>query len=129
MLGKNSLTPRQANSGDMTVIGTECQITGNVIIKGNARIDGRIEGNVQATGDLTIGQGALVQASIEAKTIVIAGEVRGDVIASDTLELNASARLYGDIATRQLKVEQGARFVGSSKSLDDSNGLNQTTGE
>jgi len=107
----------------MTLIAADCQITGSVIIKGNARVDGKIEGSIQASGDLTIGPGAVLKANIEAKTVTIAGEVHGDIKAADTLELSQSARLYGDIYSKQLKVAQGACFIGSSKPLEESSVL------
>ena len=126
MFGKT--TPSwQARGAEVTFIAAECQVTGSLNIKGDARIDGQVEGNVKATGELTIGPGAVVKANIEANSVSIAGEVRGDIKALDTLELAASARLYGDICTRQLKIEQGARFVGSSQLLEDNNAAPDTS--
>ncbi len=107
------------SSGDTTLIAAECQITGSLIINGNARIDGKIEGTIQATGDLIIGTSAYLKADIEANTVSIAGEVHGNIKTSDLLELNATARLFGDISTRQFKVEQGARFTGMSKLFEE----------
>ncbi len=119
MFGKNSTPTWQGSSGDTTFIASECQVTGTITIKGNARIDGQVEGTIVATGDLVIGQGAVLNANIEAKTVSLAGEVRGDVKTTDTLELGSTGRLYGDICTKQLKIDQGARFAGTSKILND----------
>lgn len=107
------------SSGDTTFISAECQITGSITINGNARIDGKIEGSVHATGDLIIGASAFLKADIEANTVSIAGEVRGNIKATDLLELNATSQLFGDICTRQLKVEQGAHFTGTSQLLEE----------
>ncbi|SDG70562.1 bactofilin family protein [Desulfosporosinus hippei] len=107
------------SSGDTTLIAAECQITGSIKINGNARIDGKIEGTVQSTGDLVIGPSAFLTADIEANTVSIAGEVHGNIKTTDLLELNSTARLFGDISTRQFKVEQGARFTGMSQLLDE----------
>jgi len=107
------------SSGDTTLIAAECQITGSIIINGNARIDGKIEGNLKATGDLIIGTSAYLKADIEANTVSIAGEVHGNIRTTDLLELNATARLFGDICTRQFKVEQGAQFSGMSRLLEE----------
>ncbi|MBC2724127.1 polymer-forming cytoskeletal protein [Desulfosporosinus sp.] len=106
-------------NGDTTFIATECQITGSLIINGNARIDGKIEGSIQATGDLTVGNSAYLKADIEANTVSIAGEVHGNIKTTDLLELNATARLFGDICTRQFKVEQGAQFMGMSQLFEE----------
>jgi cytoskeletal protein CcmA (bactofilin family) len=94
------------SSGDTTFISAECQITGTIIINGNARIDGKIEGSLHVTGDLIIGASAFLKADIEAKTVCVAGEVRGNVKTSELLELNDTARLFGDICSRQFKVER-----------------------
>ena len=107
------------SGGDTTFIAADCQITGSISIKGNARIDGKIEGNVQVTGDLVIGASAFLKANIEASTVNLAGEVSGNIKATSLLELNATARLVGDICTRQFKVEQGAHFTGSSQLLEE----------
>lgn len=114
MLGKNSKT-----FGDVTYIAAECQIEGTVHVNGNARIDGKLEGMLQASGDVVIGQDALVKANIEAKTVSVSGEVHGNVQTSDTLQLSSTARLYGDIFTKQFSVEQGARFVGTSHLFEE----------
>jgi len=118
---KKSTSPK--SSGDTTFISAECQITGTIIINGNARVDGKIEGTVHVSGDLIIGASAFLQADIEANTVSIAGEVRGNIKTSDLLELNATARLFGDICTRQFKVEQGAQFTGTSQILDETTPL------
>lgn len=106
-------------SGDTTLIAAECQITGSITINGNARIDGKIEGRVCVTGDLIIGASALLTAEIEANTVTIAGEVHGNIKTTDLLELNSTARLFGDISTQQFKVDQGAQFIGMSQHLEE----------
>lgn len=108
-----------SRGGDNTFIAADCQITGSITINGNARIDGKIEGSVVATGDLIVGASAFMKANIEANTVSIAGEVHGNIKTTDLLELNATARLFGDICTRQFKVEKGARFIGTSQILEE----------
>ena len=118
MFGKkenNGIKPvSSSSSSNVTYIAEDCEIKGSVESQGNARIDGKVEGTIRIAGDLVIGQSAILQANVEAQTISIAGEVRGNVKAKDLLELASSSRLYGDINTKQLKIDQGARFVGSS---------------
>jgi len=60
-------------------------------------------------------------ADIEAQNISIAGEVRGNVKVNELLELSSSARIYGDIHTKELIIDQGARFIGKS-TYDGSDG-------
>lgn len=128
MWGKNSSSPKsltnpfQSGASETTYIAAECEFSGNIKLKGNARIDGQIEGSVTLTGDLVIGPSAVIKATIEAHTISISGEVRGDITAAESLELCSSARLYGNIYTQQLKIDQGAQFIGSSRLLRDAVG-------
>lgn len=121
MWGKNnSSIPFPAGTPEMTYIAADCEFSGNLTIKGNARIDGQIEGTVGVSGDLVVGPSALLKANIQAASISVSGEVRGDITAKEKLELSSSARLYGDIYTQQLKVEQGAKFIGTSRLLEES---------
>lgn len=126
MWAKNSSSPKsltkpfQSGAGETTYIAAECEFSGNITLKGNARMDGRIEGSVTLTGDLIIGPSAVIRATVQANTISISGEVRGDITATESLELCSSARLYGNIYTQQLKIDQGAQFIGSSRLLGDS---------
>lgn len=113
-----------SSSSNVTYLAEDCEIKGNVVSKGNARIDGKIDGTVSIAGDLAIGQSAVLKANIEAQTISIAGEVRGNVKAKELLELSSTARLYGDINTKQLKIDQGARFIGSSTNEENTSSDN-----
>lgn len=125
MWGNNSSSskslsgPFHTGAGETTYIAADCEFSGNIVLKGNARIDGLIEGTVTLTGDLVIGPSAVIKATIQANTISISGEVRGNITASENLELCPSARLYGNICTQQLKIDQGAQFIGSSRLLGE----------
>lgn len=109
----------QAGAGETTYIASDCEFSGTLTLKGSARIDGRIEGTISLAGDLVVGPSAVIKATVQANTISISGEVRGDVLAREGLELCSTARLFGNIYTQQLKIDQGAQFVGSSRLLGD----------
>ncbi len=108
------ITRIMSNSPNVTFMAEDCEIKGSFLAKGNARIDGRVEGTISVAGDLAIGSTAVLKANIDAQTICLAGEVRGNVRANELLELSSTARLYGDINTKELKIDQGAHFVGTS---------------
>lgn len=91
-----------------------------MVSSGNIRIDGKLEGTVEVGGDLIIGQSASVKANISAATATITGVVCGNIKVGDLLELSPTSRLYGDITARQLKIDQGAIFVGTSSIVSDS---------
>jgi cytoskeletal protein CcmA (bactofilin family) len=112
-----------SNNSNVTYLADDCEVKGTFICQGNARIDGKIEGTISVVGDLAIGQSAVLKADIDAQTVSIAGEVRGNVKVKELLELSSTARLYGDINARQLKIDQGARFIGTSTYEENSNGV------
>lgn len=125
---KPVITNSTVNSS-VTYLADDCEFNGSFTAKGNVRIDGKIEGTVNIAGDLAIGQNAVVKANIEARTISIAGEVRGNVKAKELLDLSSTARLYGDINTKDLQIGQGARFIGKANYGDRSPSYSQPKSE
>ncbi|WP_019851307.1 polymer-forming cytoskeletal protein [Desulfitobacterium sp. PCE1] len=116
---KRSSSTFQASSSETTYIAADAEFNGKLTLKGNARIDGKIEGHIVLNGDLIIGPSAVIDANIKASAISISGEVRGDIVAQETLELCSSARMKGNIFSKQLKIDQGAQFIGTSRLLED----------
>ncbi len=111
-----------SSSNNVTYLAEDSEIKGSFVSGGNARIDGKIEGTITIVGELVIGQSAVLKANIEAQTVSIAGEVHGNIKAKELLELSSTARLYGDINTKQLRIDQGARFIGTSTYEENNNG-------
>lgn len=103
-----------SSSTNITYLAEDCDLKGSLVSNGNVRIDGKIEGSMTVAGDLIIGQTAVLKANIEAQTATLAGEVHGNIKVKSLLELSSTAHLYGDIVTNQLKIDQGAVFIGSS---------------
>ncbi|NBJ14933.1 MAG: polymer-forming cytoskeletal protein [Dehalobacter sp. 4CP] len=104
----------------ITYIAEDCELKGSLVSSGNIRIDGKLEGTVEVGGDLIIGQSASVKANISAATATITGVVCGNIKVEDLLELSPTSRLYGDITAKQLKIDQGAIFIGTSSTVSDS---------
>lgn len=96
-----------------SVIGADCTIRGEVRCTGTIRVDGAVEGTVEAEDTIMIGQKAKVNASLHAKQIVIGGEVHGNVTAEETLEIQSTGSLYGDIQASKLTMALGVIFQGS----------------
>ena len=94
-------------------IGGSVVVKGNIVSAGDLMIDGIVEGTIEV-GDynLTIGQGARVDADLVAKTITIAGKVKGNVIGSTKVELKAAATVEGDVAAPKFVMEEGATIQG-----------------
>jgi len=85
----------------------------------NLKINGRFSGRLESKGTLTIGNSAHVDANINGENIVIAGRVKGNVIAKKMLVLMPGAVLTGDISTPKLNIVEGAVFQGRCQMFDE----------
>jgi cytoskeletal protein CcmA (bactofilin family) len=95
-------------------IGKGAKITGKLNFRAPAKIEGEAEGEITGE-DIVIAQGAIVTARIAASRIVIAGNVSGEIIARERLELLPTARLKCSITTPSLVLNEGAQFEGDCK--------------
>ncbi len=77
-------------------------------------VDGKIEGEIHSTGNLTVGENARIKAEIKTGTVVVYGKVHGNMTVSERVELKSSAEVIGDIKAQTLVIEAGAIFVGKS---------------
>jgi excisionase family DNA binding protein len=85
----------------------------------NLKIHGRYTGKLDTRGTLTIGPSAQVEANIVGENVIIAGKVKGNIIAKKMLVLMPSAILHGDISTPKLNIVEGAIFQGRCHMLED----------
>jgi cytoskeletal protein CcmA (bactofilin family) len=94
-------------------IGSSVIVTGDVSSTEDLIIDGQVHGTIKI-GDhnLTIGTGAVVVANLAAKSVVISGDVTGNVMSSSRVELKSTAKVQGDISTPHLVMEDGAELSG-----------------
>lgn len=93
--------------------GPELNLSGKLVFQGAVRIDGKYEGEIEAKGTLIVGVDAVVQAEIKVDKAIIMGEVRGTVDARERVEIGEQGKLYGDIKTPKLIINDGATFEGS----------------
>ena len=94
-------------------LGEGTSFKGTLTFEGTVRIDGRLEGEVFTKDTLVIGEGAQVNAAIHAGVVEIGGTVHGNIAAERKVEIRASGRLYGNISTPSLVIEEGVVFEGS----------------
>ena len=88
------------------------RISGKLSFETPARIDGQVEGEINAKDSLAIGEGAVVSAQIKADSVVVAGKVSGDIVALHRIEIKASAKMTGNITAPILVINEGALFEG-----------------
>jgi cytoskeletal protein CcmA (bactofilin family) len=100
-------------------IGPDVVLTGRIHFPADARVDGRLRGEVHADTLLLIGPRAEVEARIRARHLVIEGTLTGDIIESGHVELRATARMVGSIEARSLHIAAGARFEGTTRTLPE----------
>ncbi|MCZ8154843.1 MAG: polymer-forming cytoskeletal protein [Leptospira sp.] len=95
-----------------SVIGEGAEFTGEFKFPGFIRIDGKFRGVLETEGKVLIGKTGIVDTDIKARVVVAGGEVRGNIYATERVTLLSSCRLYGDIVTPRLIVEEGVIFHG-----------------
>lgn len=96
----------------MTVIGADTKIKGEMSFDSTARLLGQFEGKIVAKGELQVADGAQCRAAVEAGKVVVDGMVEGNVTAREKIELTSRAKMKGDIAAAKLVVAEGATLVG-----------------
>lgn len=99
--------------GEMTIISKATNIKGDIKLECNIYIAGKVEGNIESTTLITIGDQGEVIGSIKSKKAIIGGTLKGKAD-TDELELIIGGRIQGDILTRTLSIEEGAIFEGTS---------------
>jgi cytoskeletal protein CcmA (bactofilin family) len=95
-----------------TILGPDATFKGELTFEKGMRLMGRLEGKIQSPGRLHIAREAKIQADIEAGSIIVEGEMKGNLIASDRIELKQTARYEGDLRATKLTVDEGAIFSG-----------------
>ncbi len=99
---------------DVATIGKSVVVKGELSGSEDLYVDGQVEGSIALRGQsLTIGPNGRVRANIEARNVILHGQVDGNVTASDRVELRKSASLKGDITTARIAIDDGAYFKGT----------------
>lgn len=108
MFGKKEAATIMIN----TIIGPGCVAEGGFRAEGAARVDGCVNGDVKITGTLIVGASGKITGNVEADAVIVGGEILGTVTAPKEAELTATAKVMGEISTREIFVEEGAQFLG-----------------
>jgi cytoskeletal protein CcmA (bactofilin family) len=102
------------DSEEITIISNGVKVEGKVSSSGSIRLDGTIQGDIVCQGNVTIGDQGEVYGKVDGQSITIGGKVEGMINAKEKLMLESKADLKGDVYTKILVVEAGARFDGKS---------------
>jgi cytoskeletal protein CcmA (bactofilin family) len=99
-----------------TLIGAKSRLAGDLHFEGGLRIDGQVEGHVQAVGEkaamLVISEQASVTGTVSAAHVIVNGTVHGPIHATELLELQPKAKIVGDVSYKALEMHNGAVVEG-----------------
>jgi cytoskeletal protein CcmA (bactofilin family) len=103
----------------INLISNGTEITGNIASTGDIRIDGYLNGNLNTKGKVVIGPSGRVKGEVVCKNLEVSGTIDGKVAVENLLNLKASSKINGEIATSRLSIEPGAKFTGTCKMSED----------
>jgi cytoskeletal protein CcmA (bactofilin family) len=105
--------PSSSGGGEQATIGKGLFIKGEISGSESLFVDGKVEGAITLPGNrVTVGRNGQVAANITAREIVVLGKVKGNVTATDRVDIRAEGALNGDVAAARISIEDGAFFKG-----------------
>lgn len=90
-------------------LGSDTSVTGKLSFAAPTRIDGKLKGEVRANDLLLIGEQGSVEGTVNAKALILEGTVRGDVVGTEWVQVQASGRLVGSVAAHRIEIAYGAK--------------------
>src|SRR5919201_396050 len=106
--------PMAEHSGK-DILSSDVEIKGTIKFQKELLIDGKVEGEINSEGVLTIGENADIRGEIKTKSITVYGKVQGNITVNERCELKSKCTLQGDLKAARLVIEEGATFVGKSE--------------
>lgn len=101
-----------AEATGYSVVDEHLVVRGDLTTQGTVRIDGRVEGTVHRADTIIIGASGVVVGDIEAREVIVAGSVEGDVSAEVRIEVQATASVRGDVRASALMLHEGGKVNG-----------------
>jgi cytoskeletal protein CcmA (bactofilin family) len=96
-------------------LGKGAEFTGKLIFSGTVRIDGNFNGEIFGGGTLVVGEGAHVEADINVESVLISGDVRGQIEVKERIEIYPPGKILGNVTTPIFVIKEGAVFEGTSR--------------
>lgn len=94
-------------------LGSQTEFTGKLSFSGIVHLDGQFEGEIVSRGTLVIGSDSVVNAEIHSNVLKVSGEIRGNITATEKIELYPPAKVFGHLKTPSLVIEEGVIFEGT----------------
>jgi cytoskeletal protein CcmA (bactofilin family) len=112
MFQKSAMPVRDNGHEPETIIAASVKVEGDFASQGNVLIEGVVEGSLRTDRDLRVGERARIAADVSAANATVAGEIRGNLNVAERLELEPTAKVWGDVKTKVLVVSSGASVNG-----------------
>ncbi len=115
MLGGRSKKKEAADDDVKAFLGNGTEFSGKLVFSGSVRVDGSFKGDIMGGGVLISGEGSRIEGNITVNSIVISGDVFGNLEAKEKVEIDSRGRLFGDMVSSLLVVQEGAVFEGNCR--------------
>ena len=112
----NKNVPKESQE---TIIGADVILNGNLKSNSNIQINGTIKGKIMTEQNISIGETAVIEGTLEAQSIIVSGAIKGNIYAKEDLDFNPSGKIFGDVAAKNLIIKKGAIFVGKSDTIEN----------
>lgn len=96
-------------------LGKGAEFTGKLIFNGAVRIDGDFSGEIFGEGTLVVGDGAHIEADVNVTSIIISGDIQGQIECRERIEIYPPGRVLGNVRTPRFIIKEGAIFEGTSR--------------
>jgi cytoskeletal protein CcmA (bactofilin family) len=105
--------PSSPTARNLACLGSSLEIKGKIAGEEDLQIDGKVEGPISLPGQrLTIGRTGRVHSEITAREVIVHGNITGNLLAQERVEIKKDASVIGDITTARISIEDGAQFKG-----------------
>lgn len=96
-------------------LGKNTDFEGKLFFSGAVRIDGHFKGEIHTEGTLIVGETAVIESDVYVAHVIISGEIRGNVIASERIEVHAPGKIFGNIQAPIVVIGEGVIFEGNCR--------------
>jgi cytoskeletal protein CcmA (bactofilin family) len=94
-------------------LGKDTEFEGKLSFTGAVRIDGRLKGEIFTEGTLIVGETAVLESDIQTSNIIISGQVNGNIIAENMIDIRAPAKVFGNLKAPTITIAEGVTFEGN----------------
>jgi cytoskeletal protein CcmA (bactofilin family) len=101
-----------------SIIGPDASLRGNYNSKNSVHVDGEIYGNLTCEESVIVGEKGMIRGNLVGRTILVGGKIKGNITATERVELQMTSHVEGDISTPRLLIEEGAVYEGNCQMED-----------